>query len=264
MRSMWLVYDTPRAQRNRWMIDHYTATAPRHGLQCTLVLADGPLPDAVPELALFRCVDPALRAQLEQRGVVCHNGTELAGIANDKWATYLYFKERGCAVMETQLAAGHTLVPPYVVKPRDGHGGAGVELVEKPVRDPVNDLVQDANENLIVQALADTPGVDLRVYLLGGSVQAAMLRQSKTSFKSNFSLGGSAQIYPLNDDALAAIAQLVQVAPILSQGLCGVDFIRHQSRWVLNEIEDVVGMRMLYTQTELDIVDKHLAYLAQA
>ncbi|SER87603.1 ATP-grasp domain-containing protein [Corynebacterium cystitidis] len=260
MRSMWLVYDTLRAQRNRWMINHYIATAPRHGLQCTLVLADGPLPDAVPELALFRCVAPALRAQLEQRGVVCHNGTELAAIANDKWATYQYFKERGCAVMETQLAAGHTLVPPFVVKPRDGHGGAGVELV----REPVQQSLRGADENLIVQALADTPGVDLRVYLLGGSVQAAMLRRSNTSFKSNFSLGGSAQVYPLNDDALAAIAQLVQVAPILSQGLCGVDFIRHQGRWVLNEIEDVVGMRMLYTQTQLDIVDKHLAYLAQA
>lgn len=256
MRSMWLVYDRPRAARNQWMINHYLTTAARYGVEATLVLADEPLPDGLPDLALFRCVAPQLRAHLEARGIEVHNGTELARVANDKWATYQYFHTRGVPVMHTQLAPRHTKAPPFVVKPRDGHGGEGVESV--------TDARTFDDDNLIVQELADTPGVDLRVYLLGGQVQAAMLRTSATSFKSNYSLGGAARTYSLHDDELARLGELIKAAPILSQGLCGVDFIRHQGRWVLNEVEDVVGMRMLYQLTELDIVDKHLRYLTQA
>lgn len=270
---MWLVYDAPRAARNQWMIDHYLTTAPRHGLQATLVLADEDFriaPDNLPDLALLRCVAPQLRAQLDAYGVATHNGTELAAVANDKWATYQYFHARGIPVMETQLAREHTMVPPFVVKPRDGHGGAGVELFTgvagmAGVADVAGVTEATGDDgNLIVQALADTPGVDLRVYLLGGRIQAAMLRSSTTSFKSNFSLGGSARVYELDDDERAGLERLVADAPILTQGLCGVDFIRDAGRWVLNEVEDVVGTRMLYAQTDLDIVDAHLGYLANA
>ncbi|STC68636.1 ATP-grasp domain-containing protein [Corynebacterium pilosum] len=259
MRSMWLVYDGPRAARNQWMIKQYLTTATRYGLQATLVLADEPLagrlPSSLPDLALFRCVAPQLRARLEDCGVAVHNGTELARVANDKWATYQYFHARGVPVMRTQLAPGHTMAPPFVVKPRGGHGGEGVERVTRATN------VDD--DSLIVQELADSPGVDLRVYLLGGQVQAAMLRTSTTSFKSNYSLGGSARTYSLHDDELARLGELIKVAPILTQGLCGVDFIRHQDGWVLNEVEDVVGMRMVYSLTQLDLVDKHLRYLAE-
>ena len=41
----------------------------------------------------------------------------------------------------------------------------------------------------------------------------------------------------------------------------GVDFIRHDGRWVLNEIEDVVGTRMIYALTDIDAADKYIDYI---
>ena len=42
----------------------------------------------------------------------------------------------------------------------------------------------------VAQSLCDEPGVDMRVYVLGGEVLAAVRRTSRSDFRSNFKLGG--------------------------------------------------------------------------
>ena len=37
----------------------------------------------------------------------------------------------------------------------------------------------------------------------------------------------------------------------------------HNGKWVLNEIEDAVGARMLYSLADFDIVKEYAAYIAE-
>ncbi|WIM67174.1 ATP-grasp domain-containing protein [Corynebacterium breve] len=257
MLKLWLIYDAERKARNQWLIDHYRELGPRFGFEIDLVMAEDPLPVEAPCAAIVRCVAPSLREQLERRGIQSFNSAELARIANDKWLTYNYLREQGVQVMPTALASEHHFDFPFVQKPRDGHGGTGVRLVSAPGEG-------SSSSALIVQELCDTPGVDLRVYLLGGEILATMLRTSDRDFRSNFSLGGKAEHYCLSTTERAHIKTVIESAPLLATGLIGVDFISHDGAWVVNEIEDVVGARMLYQHTDIDIVEKHLAFIAQA
>jgi glutathione synthase/RimK-type ligase-like ATP-grasp enzyme len=49
----------------------------------------------------------------------------------------------------------------------------------------------------------------------------------------------------------------------LDFGLVGIDLMYHMGKPVFNEIEDVVGCRMLYSQTDLDPVSMYLDYILQ-
>jgi len=42
----------------------------------------------------------------------------------------------------------------------------------------------------------------------------------------------------------------------------GVDFIRDGGAWILNEIEDSVGCRMLYKTSKIDVAKEYLRYVA--
>jgi gamma-F420-2:alpha-L-glutamate ligase len=44
----------------------------------------------------------------------------------------------------------------------------------------------------------------------------------------------------------------------------GVDFIRDEGKWILNEIEDVVGSRMLYKTANIDVADLYLKHVAKS
>jgi glutathione synthase/RimK-type ligase-like ATP-grasp enzyme len=85
--------------------------------------------------------------------------------------------------------------------------------------------------------------------MLGDRVLAAVKRTSKSDFRSNFSLGGNAELTVLEDSERQIVER---IAKDLGSDLIGIDFIRHNGGWVLNEIEDVVGTRMLYSLTDLD------------
>ena len=89
----------------------------------------------------------------------------------------------------------------------------------------------------------------MRVYMLGGEAIAAVRRTSKTDFRSNFKLGGKVASVDIPPDAAEMARRLYDR---LKFDFAGVDFIRDGGRWIFNEIEDVVGTRMLYATTALD------------
>lgn len=57
----------------------------------------------------------------------------------------------------------------------------------------------DFKEGYVYQKPASDLGRDLRVWLIGGKIIAAVLRKSDTDFRSNYCLGGSAQVYTLSE-----------------------------------------------------------------
>lgn len=265
----WLVYSPEGYALNSWFANRLLSCAADAGIALELRLipdgctaedwtADGILPD----FAVVRAIRPDVSASLAAQGVRVVNNAETARIANDKWATYLLARELAIPVLPTE-AVTLPAVPacgfPCVVKSRDGHGGSEVFLVSD-AEDLARIAVSTGKRDYVAQPLCDTPGRDVRVYALGAQIVAAVLRTSATDFRSNFKLGGEIA-------AVAPTAFQRDVVRRLQMRLgfdfVGVDFIAHAGGWVLNEIEDVVGTRMLYATTAHDAADLLVRRLAQ-
>ena len=99
---------------------------------------------------------------------------------------------------------------------------------------------------------------DLRLFVLNKKVVGAVLRQSKNDFRSNFSLGGEVTAYQ-PEKVIIEIA--IKVATLLDADYIGVDFIKVEDKWCINEIEDPVGARMLYKTSNIDVIKLLVDYI---
>ena len=249
-----LIYDSVGKARNEWFISRLTESAEALGHVLELVVCDGDYePEEKPDFAIVRTINPRINEHLERLGVPTFNNARTSRIANDKWQTYLFATELGIPVMATKKpmdeeGAAASFPYPFIVKAVDGHGGSEVFSVEdeEECREVVSRLGTD---RIITQQRCSEVGVDMRVYMLGGEILAAAKRTSHSDFRSNFSLGGSAEIVEVPEEIRDI---LKAVYGSLKCDFVGVDFIRHGGKWILNEIEDVVGTRMLYSLTDMD------------
>lgn len=205
-------------------------------------------------LVVNRSRNAVLAAELEKRGATVVNSSEVTAICNNKWTTYEWARNNGIPVMETWLGGCYDCEFPIVIKSLSGHGGSEVFLAhnsrEKQKFIQIIESIWGKNK-YIIQPLANTGGRDVRVYVLGGRIAVAMCRQADGGFKSNYSLGGNAIPVTLNSKEQDMIMNTVN---LLKPDYAGIDFFYDGERLVLNEIEDAVGARMVYENTELDIV----------
>ena len=247
----WLVYDALGAQRNEWYISRLQAEAEKYGLALLLkivekgdltALFEGDLPD----FAIVRTICPKINARLEALGVRTFNNAKTAELACDKYKTYLACKAWNIPVLPTWRAGERTEFP-CVMKRTDGHGGTEVFWIKNQAE--LEKYAQTGGE-YIYQKPNKILGKDMRVYTVGGEIVGAVLRSSSDSFKSNFSLGGSVQSAEVDKEQKAIVAKLYKE---LAFDYVGIDFLPTEEGWVLNEIEDSAGARMLYQCTDVDI-----------
>ncbi|MBP0975489.1 MAG: hypothetical protein J6P20_05435, partial [Oscillospiraceae bacterium] len=102
-------------------------------------------------------------------------------------------------------------------------------------------------------------GWDVRIYVLGGEIYSAVLRTSDTDFRSNFSLGGKAEVIKPDAEMRALVNKIQEIMPL---DFAGVDLLRSpEGGYILGEIEDAVGCRMLYQLTELNPAQDYIRYI---
>jgi len=245
-----LFYTAADAQRNRWFIHQLCKNAESEGLSLRLCIADnGFSSDTCADFVINRSRDAAISDYFQNtQGIPVFNDTIVTAITNDKYRTHLFLREHGLPTADTILIEQQTGIPdcrlPVIAKPTDGHGGEGVCLISD--RDKLEALMNSVPRPFLLQEMMQTSW-DLRVYILNRKIYAAVLRTSQQDFRSNFSLGGKAEIYT----PPAEICQLTeQVTQILPLDFAGVDFLRRpDGGYVIGEIEDAVGCRMLYSLT---------------
>lgn len=259
MKTGWLIYDEQGARRNEWFIASFLQTAERYGVKLLFKLANEELFNAtLPDFAIVRTIAPTINRFFEERGVPVFNNYETAKVANDKWRTYQLCQALNIPTMKTQpLSVPLRLPLPLVLKSKNGHGGTEVFLAEN--EEAFKRLLPTIDaDNFIAQEFCSSPGKDMRVYVLNGEVVCGMLRQSEKDFRSNFSLGGNARVCEVSKKQREMIAKLHSA---LGCDFVGMDFIQHHGEWMLNEIEDVVGTRMLYAHTSLDVIDLYFQHI---
>ena len=190
---------------------------------------------------IFRCENSQKRAFLEERGKSVVNNALTGKIANDKHLSYELAKELKIPFLPYVLSCdGKGISYPCVVKSRFGHGGKEVFWAN----DEGEAKTLFSGETLLCQTPSKELGRDVRVYCLGGKILCAMERCNRKDFRSNFTLGGTCrqvQLPPLLRESCK------KIVAALSADFVGVDFIADGGKFYFNEIEDVVGCRMLYS-----------------
>lgn len=284
----WILYTRPESIRNRHYIDLYHEACQKYGMSVTLGIYDQERPEVLcingsespvspyadgreerlcelfcqqrPDFVVNRTRDYRLALALEASGVRVYNNSQVARLGNDKDMAYRYMQRRGIPVMP--IVCGAEAEPdcyPVVVKSSAGHGGTEVFLICDAAewKRWKQDSYQKDTKYVVQQAASDT-GRDLRVYVVGGQIVASVLRTSRVDFRSNTGLGGEAVMYELNSEETRLVKEIISELDI---GMAGVDFIFHHGRPVFNEIEDMVGARMLYALTDDNIVDTYVSYI---
>ena len=257
-----LVYTSADAEYNRWFIDHIIEEGRKCNLDIRLVLSDKEeIPDNKYSFAIVRNRDAKLCKRLEENNIRCFNSSYVVNIGNDKWEMYKDFNAAGIPVMYTQ----RTKLPyPFVMKPVNGHGGENVYLIKNAdeYKKAIDTKPDEKTGKFIFQVPATEKGRDIRVYVVGGIILTAMERiavDTEKDFRSNYSLNGNAKEHVLTDEELKLAAK---VADHIKADFVGIDLIYNNGRPVVNEIEDAVGTRMLYSLTDIDPVREFVAHIA--
>lgn len=250
-----IVYNSDSLIKNRFFADRLQFELNYLGVEMQIVNEDGAKKFS-PDFAVMRVYNEELNAYFDKKAIRTFNNSFVSAICNDKWKTYLYLSENGIPVAPTQMAESCDLPFPRVLKSRHGHGGSEVFWTDTLAE--YDKTLGNMADGAIAQPVVGKRGRDLRVYVLGGEPIVAMLRKSDVDFRSNFSLGGSAQRYILNKEEEDLVRR---IASLFKFDLVGVDFLLSDNGLICNEIEDVVGCRMIYKYTDVDLIKKFAEYI---
>lgn len=268
-----LIYERFESVRNRRFIDYWLDTAKVKNVDLRLVLIEEMsfgLMDNKPfltvngeritaDFAVVRAKKPLLSHHLEKMGIAVFNPAHVSEILNDKRKTHALLQD-DFPMMDTAFVEGDSSCPfpfPVVVKASAGCGGREVRLCDN--EEKYREIIRDFAYSAVVQPLCDTPGRDVRVYMLGKQILQGMLRYSDTEdFRANFGLHHCAKPIDIPDDIRR---MALEAAERFDFGLVGVDFIFDHGRALFNEAEDVVGTRMLYQYTDIDVVPLYMDYI---
>ncbi len=152
--------------------------------------------------------------------------------------------------------------PPHVIKLNEGTQGAGVMLTEKlSASKGVIEALRGLYANFLVQEfVAEAKGADLRCFVVGGRVVAAMKRQApKGDFRSNLHRGGSAK----GVRASAAEQDVaIRAARVLGLGVAGVDLIRSARGPLVLEVNASPGLEGIEEASGVDVAGEIVQHVA--
>lgn len=204
----------------------------------------------------------AVLRQLEMMGVYTPNSSDAVLRARDKLRSLQILAAQGIAMPvtvfgdnpdDTEDLLAMLGEPPHVIKLNEGSQGTGVVLAEKrSASQSVIEAFRGLYANFLVQEfIAEAKGCDLRCFVVGGKVVAAMQREaSPGDFRANLHRGGSAvQIKPSAAEKQIA----VRAAAALGLGVAGVDLLRSERGPLVLEVNASPGLEGIEATTGVDV-----------
>lgn len=207
---------------------------------------------------------------LERLHVSVLNNAESIEASMDKMYSTQILRQHNIPVPQTMLVrfpVNATFVEkeigfPCVIKVLSGSYGKGIHLVrDKVALEELMEFVSSLNSplNILIQEYVDfSPGVDVRVLVVGGKVLGAMKRSSSDGdFRANISRGGTGEIYPL-DDQLVFIA--TETAKVLNLDIAGVDLLIDEGGYKVCEANSAPGFRGFEEYCGVNVAKEILNY----
>lgn len=150
---------------------------------------------------------------------------------------------------------------PLVVKLLEGTQGKGVILADSHQSSvSIINAFKEMQANILVQEfISESKGTDLRCFVVGDKVVAAIKRQAKEGeFRANVHQGGKAYKVKLTPQE-RAIA--VAAAKAMRLKVAGVDLIRSDHGPLVLEINSSPGLEGIEKATHVNIAGKIIAYI---
>lgn len=143
--------------------------------------------------------------------------------------------------------------PPHVIKLNEGAQGQGVLLAEK--RSAAQGMIEAFRglyANFLVQEfIREAKGADLRCFVVGGRVVAAMQRQApEGDFRANLHRGGTAIPVILTPQE-SEIS--LHAARVMGLGVAGVDLLRSSRGPLVLEVNSSPGLEGIEAATGVDV-----------
>lgn len=282
MMNGWLIYDKNQAKLNESYIEWFIDEAKRQHIHLKLILREQlqiaikenkyritvddknyPLPDFV----VMRTIDSTLHTYFDQLNIRTFNSRFVAEICNNKALTHLHVHALNvpmvdtCFVKRTAFPDEPPFSYPVVVKDAYGRSGKDVYFVQNKRKwQKVPELIK--SDNILVQRTNVQLGKDVRVFVIGNEIIASVLRHNEDDFRANYGLGGNAYIYHLS---FAERKMIQKIVDYFRFDLVGIDFlISETGELMFNEIEDVVGSRILSKATNINLLEKYITYIKQS
>jgi RimK family alpha-L-glutamate ligase len=224
------------------------------------------IPSGSLEQIIFR-VDALHR--LEDRGTRVVNSPRAIERTVDKFWTSTLLEQCGISTPETvvcddpeEALGAYRTLGDVIVKPLFGSMGLGmVRVSDEEMAFRVFRTIEQIRGVYYVQRTVDHDGTDIRAFVLGGRVVAAIERRA-SGWRTNLARGGTARGISLSEQ-LSALA--VRAAAAVGADYAGVDLVtgRDGTTYVI-EVNGIPGWRGLQEATGLDIAGRLLDHLARA
>ena len=148
-----------------------------------------------------------------------------------------------------------------MIKLLEGTQGIGVVLAEtRKAAESVIEAFMGLKANIMVQEyIKEAGGADIRCFVLGDKVIAAMKRQGADGeFRSNLHRGGSASLIKITpEERRTAIA----AAKSMGLNVAGVDLLRSHRGPLVMEVNSSPGLEGIEQATGKDIADMILGFI---
>ena len=151
---------------------------------------------------------------------------------------------------------------PVVIKLIEGTQGIGVLLAETvTAAESIIELLQSQKQNVLIQKfVAESKGKDIRAFVVGDRVVAAMRRVAQgQEFRSNVHRGGVAEAVELSEEYMETA---VRAAQILGLRVAGVDMLEGKTGPQIMEVNSSPGLEGIETCTGLDVAGAVIDYIA--
>jgi ribosomal protein S6--L-glutamate ligase len=142
---------------------------------------------------------------------------------------------------------------PVIIKLLEGTQGVGVILADSvKVAEAIIETLQSTKHNVLIQKfVGESAGTDIRAFVVGDQVVAAMRRVAQGGdFRSNVHRGGLAQAIDL-DPAYRETA--IRSAQIMGLKVAGVDMLEGKDGPQVMEVNSSPGLEGIETSTKLDV-----------
>lgn len=208
--------------------------------------------------------------QFEMMGTFSINESVAISRSRDKLRSLQLLSRKGIGMPRTGFANHPDKIDdliknvggaPVVIKLLEGTQGIGVVLADTTkTAEAIIEAFMGLNASILVQEyIKEAGGSDIRCFVVGGKVIAAMKRQAAPGeFRSNLHRGGTASLVRLSP---AERKTAIAAAKTMGLNMCGVDLLRSSSGPVVMEVNSSPGLEGIEKATGKDVAGLIIDYI---
>ena len=228
---------------------------------------DAVIPRIGASISFYGC---AVVRQFEMMRVYSVNESVAIARSRDKLRSMQLLARRDIGMPVTGFAHSPDDIPdlldmvggtPVVVKLLEGTQGVGVVLAEtRKAAESVIEAFLGINVDIMVQEfIAESKGTDVRCFVVGDKVVAAMQRTGKPGeFRSNLHRGGSAELTKITPTERRTA---VRAAKAMGLNVAGVDLIRSNHGPLVLEVNSSPGLEGIEAASGKDVAGSIIGFI---